>query len=136
MSGAVDTSLTEGIFQKDFIKKLNLTQWDGREDVCATSSRDQCDVTRYTSRIFMTLMSDIFKIKWAHFFQVYTVNDLGTKAERVARIFDTYFAMVQDPSYFQSKFPKTAAMMDSNQRVFLKSLQSVVLLDNTALYEK
>ena len=55
------------VFKEDFVKQLRLQQMKGVEDVCATYSNDSCDVSRYASKVYTTLVSDIFKIKRAHF---------------------------------------------------------------------
>jgi hypothetical protein len=117
---------------------LALQQWEGtraeRKDVCKeVGMRAHCDLSRYSFKIYTTLMSDIFKIKWAHMAGVVAVGESDT-ATRVAEIFQTYFNKKEaDVSVLQTDFPKTSSMIAKNQQHFQKSLSSVVLLDNDSL---
>lgn len=60
------------------------------------------------------------------------------KTERIARIFEVYFsteiAMPNKGDYLLN-YPKTTAMIDNNQQFFLKSLGTLVMLDNDKLAE-
>jgi hypothetical protein len=125
LSDALSSSL-----KSDFSKALSLQQFDGAQELCfSANAKERCDLNRYTSRIFTALMSDIFKIKWANFVGVRSVK-LADKKERIDTLFSSYFAMENDklPS-FQLTYPKTSAMIDNNQQHFVKSLQSLKLLD-------
>ena len=141
LCNARDTSLVpedmkDQIFIKDFHKKLSLQQYYDMEDECSMPSRNRCDMSRYVSIIYTSLMSDIFKIKRAHFLQVYSVDKFSEKSERIANIFATYFRMKEtNASDYQHKYPKTSSMIDNNQSFFLKSLSSLVMLDNDVLYQ-
>jgi hypothetical protein len=82
-------------------------------------------------------MSDLFKIKRAEVLQVPSVQDFKSKETRIARIFETYFAgsETQKNSY-QKKYPKTTTMIDNNQKIIQKSLQTLTLLDNEKIREE
>ncbi|MDR0650008.1 MAG: hypothetical protein LBG59_00960 [Candidatus Peribacteria bacterium] len=130
--------LREGVFKEKFVEKLALQQWEGtredRKDVCReTGNRLHCDMSRYSFKIYTTLMSDIFKIKWAHMAGVRSTGESDTTA-RIAEVFQTYFKKKEaDLSAFQKDFPKTSSMIVKNQTHFQKSLSSVVMLDNDSL---
>jgi len=126
------------IFQGEPAKQLQLQQQEGTRDVCLTSSNDECDVARYSSKVYTSLLSDIFKIKRAHFLQVESVKTFTEKGERVAKVFETLFAtqhMVSNKGEYLVLFPKTAEMIDNNQQFFQKSLQTLIMLDNDKLAE-
>jgi hypothetical protein len=134
----VDDTLINGVFQDHFVKQLKLQQMDGMKDVCLEPSAERCDILRYASKVYTSLMSDVFKIKWAHFLQVYSIKGaVADKYERVANVFKVFFATQESNKgdYFLF-YPKTAAMIDNNQQFFMKSLQSLVMLDNDELLEK
>jgi hypothetical protein len=79
-------------------------------------------------------MSDIFKIKRAHFLQVESVHNFAEKPERIAKIFKVFFSE-QNPNTmdYLLNFPQTSAMIDNNQNFFMRSLQTLVMLDNDGL---
>ena len=123
-------SLTE-VMRPDLYIRLSLEQLkqaETTEDVCALK-KNECDLNRYSSRIFTALMSDIFKIKWANFVGIRS-DQLGSKKERIDALFSLYFSMESDslPS-FTSTYPKTTKMIDNNQQHFVKSLQTLKVLD-------
>jgi hypothetical protein len=84
--------------------------------------------------VYAALMSDIFKIKRAHFLQVESVKTFAKKEDRIAKVFEVFFATQESnkTDYFLL-YPKTVAMIDNNQQFFKKSLQTLVMLDNDAL---
>ncbi|MDR2191120.1 MAG: hypothetical protein LBP53_08405 [Candidatus Peribacteria bacterium] len=128
-------SLVDKVFQKDFVKKLSLQQYQDKDDVCIVGAKQYlCDISRYSFAIFRALMSDIFKIKWAHAVFVDADSKFQEKNKRIANIFKTYFLLNEsDESVYQKKFPKTSAMIDNQQKQFRKYLQSLTMLDNEAL---
>ncbi|MDR2540398.1 MAG: hypothetical protein LBD11_01095 [Candidatus Peribacteria bacterium] len=135
--------LTKDIFKENFTKKLNLQQFKSNKDLCATGSgtnennQSECDLSRYSSKIYQALMSDIFKIKRAEVLQVPSTEVFKNKEDRIASIFDTYFSMNNsDKSAYQKLYPKTVTMIDNNQKIIYKSLQSLSLLDNEGLRKK
>jgi hypothetical protein len=130
--------LKEGVFKENFIEKLALQQWEGtmedRKDTCKEGvAREHCDISRYSFKIYSTLMSDIFKIKWAHMAGVTSVTGSDT-TEKIKKVFQTYFKRSEpNVSDLQKKFPKTSSMIANNQKQFQKSLSSIVLLDNDSI---
>lgn len=136
-SNIVLSDTFSSVFKSDFSKTLALQQFDGSEELCfSAENRERCDLNRYTSRIFTVLMSDIFKIKWANFVGVRSVK-LADKKERIDTLFSSYFAMDSDKlQSFQRDYPKTSAMIDNNQQHFVKSLQSLKILDSDKLSTK
>jgi hypothetical protein len=124
---SLDSSLEE-LLKSDFSKTLSLEQFNGKDDVCALH-KEECDLSRYTSRIFSALMSDIFKVKWANFVGVGSAKSAGKEA-RINTLFSAYFAMDSSKlSSFLLSYPKTTAMIDNNQQHFVKSLQTLKILN-------
>lgn len=116
------------LLKPDLFKALSLGQFGGGVDLCA-AHREECDLSRYTSRVFSALMSDIFRIKRANFLGVRSSKLIGKK-ERIDALFAAYFAMEGSTlPDFQLTFPKTTSMVDSNQQFFVKSLQRLKVLD-------
>ncbi|GHV25683.1 hypothetical protein FACS1894176_04810 [Bacteroidia bacterium] len=135
--------LIKDVFKENFAKKLNLQQFKSSKDLCAAGSgssennQSECDISRYSSKIYQALMSDIFKIKRAEVLQVPSTEVFKNKEDRIASIFDTYFSMNNsNKSAYQKLYPKTATMIDNNQKILYKSLQSLSLLDNEGLRKK
>jgi hypothetical protein len=131
------SSLQEGVFKEKFVEKLALQQreWinEERKDVCKEGGAMRCDLSRYSFKIYTTLMSDIFKIKWAHVAGITSITE-GDTSSKIAEVFETYFQRREsDMSALQKSFPKTSSMISRNQRHFQKSLSSVVMLDNDVL---
>ena len=92
---------------------------------------------RSSSKIYSTLMSDIFKIKWAHALEVYSDKEFPQKSERIAHVFTTYFLMTgHEASEYIKLYPQTSAMIDNNQQIFRRSLKSLVILDNDTIFER
>jgi hypothetical protein len=133
----VPSVLIEGAFKENFVPQLRLQQMKGSDDVCFDESNESCDIARYSSRVYTTLMSDIFKIKWAHFLQVESAKVFAEKTDRIAKVFEVFFATQLSTANrrdYLLLYPKTAAMIDNNQQFFFKSLQSLVMLDNDKLF--
>jgi hypothetical protein len=132
--------LTKDLFKENFAKKLNLQQFKGNQDVCSPSTgnaQNQCDLARYTSKIYLALMSDIFKIKQAEILQVSSLESFKSKEDRIALIFETYFHKNEtEKNSYQKDFPKTTTMIDNNQKILYKTLQSLVLLDNENIFKQ
>ncbi|MDR0860486.1 MAG: hypothetical protein LBO09_05990 [Candidatus Peribacteria bacterium] len=135
--GDKDNELIKSVFKENFAKKLNLQQFKSNKDLCASgsgNSQNECDFSRYSSKVYQTLMSDLFKIKRAEVLQVPSNEVFKSKEDRIAKIFETYFNMSKsDRSEYQKRYPKTSTLIDNNQKILYKSLQSLVILDNEGL---
>jgi len=125
--------------QKDFQQKLKLQLYKGIDDACAINKDHKmkdCDIYRYVTKIYTAVMSEIFKIKWAHVSQIYTSETISEDmTKRVAAVFSGYFNMRLEEKEYQKKFPATSTMIDRDQKFFAKTLKTLFIINNDELYK-
>ena len=124
-------------FKGDIVDHIRLSQIGSNgENLCTINNwslSDDCDMSVYATDIFSTVMSDIFKIKYAQVFQVNSVKSLEDKDKRVQSFLSWYFKFSEDFKTLKARFPETIWVINSNQNFYKRSLNSVQLLDNDML---
>lgn len=129
--GSIDFSEA---FKWDATKLLRLQQMVNWKDQCSlkkSPTLDECDMSIYATEIFSTIMSDVFKIKYAQIFHVDSVNGFENKKKRVAAFLSWYFNIIDEKKI--KDFPDTVDVIDSNQQYYKSVLKTLRLLDNSKL---
>ena len=143
-----------GAFKWDIAKILRLNQmWYGDSysnqngssspvDLCSLEDRgktlNECDIPLYSSEIFSSIMSELFKIMYAQSLHVNSTEWFSSKTdkqERVREFLKWYFKMDYDYSDLKSLYPDTIKTISSNQQTFKNMLWSLKLLNNSAFNE-
>ena len=124
-------------FQKwELVDLFELHQWSAWKDLCSLSDFEtlsDCDMSVYATKIFTSIMSDIFRIKYAQVLQVNTIEDYDEQ-EKVEAFFKGYYYILEKYEVLKSLFPQTLEVLESNQKVYKKILEEEVkIIDNSKL---
>lgn len=128
--GFQTTAIYTEYFREEVDKILLLEQYDKNKTLCSPNNiQPECDISRYTFKVYSNLMSDVFKIKWAYVAQISSAEDVKIE-ERMQSFFTTHFVIKEANSKnYQKKYPQTVAMLDSNQSHFIKTLKTLKVLN-------
>ena len=128
--------LSDVFKEKDLVAALKLKQRSGGKDLCSLDDEeliDDCDMSIYATEIFSTIMSDVFKIKYA---QVLNIDDSENfkPDDKVVQFMSWYFNYY-DKTFDQlnDKFPDTIDVLKSNQKFYKKVLDSVKIINNSEM---
>ena len=128
------------VFKWEVDTILKLQQKSSRKDLCSLDDHpalNDCDMSVYATKIFSSIMSEIFKISYAQSISIDTTTDYEAKSqERIEYFLSWYFNMTDGYEVLQSKFPQTIGVMKSNQLFYKKVLDKLELIDNEKLVEK
>ena len=125
----------DGVFKDDIAKILKLRQISWWKNKCSTAddfSLNDCDMSIYATQIFSTIMSDLFKIKFA---QVLHVNksENFSKSEIVSNFMKWYLDIKTPYSNLRKEYPQTIGVLESNQKHYKSVLDNVKILNNSNL---
>jgi len=137
----VDELYLGGVFKnEDLAKVLKLKQRSWWKDLCSLAdyeNLDDCDMSIYATEIFSAIMSDMFKIKYAQVLHIdNTENFEAEYRSKVEAFMSGYFNMNPiewDYRRLKATFPQTISILESNQKYYKRVLDTVKILDNTAL---
>ena len=122
------------VFKKwDIVDILKLKQSSWWKDNCSlidSNGLQDCDMAIYATKIYSTIMSDIFKIKYAQVLNVDTYENFDAD-KKVESFLSWYFNyMEKDPG---KDFKQTVSVLKSNQKYYRNALNSVKFIDNTEM---
>lgn len=106
------------------------------EDNCSLDKKNQlneCDMSIYATEIFSTIMSDIFKIKYAQVFSVDSSEKFAKTEKRITAFFSWYFFITDEYKKIKDQYPQTISVINSNQKYYKKVLDKLKILDNNKL---
>ena len=106
-----------------------------KTDMCSLDVDSQitdCDIAVYAAKIYAGVMSDIFKVKYAQALHVDGVRNYE-KRKKVEEFMHGYYLIDNTYEEIKTLYPKTVAILESNQEYHKNMLNSLNLLDNTKL---
>ena len=121
----------------DVVSVLKLKQKSWKKDLCSLDDYktiSDCDMSIYATEIFSAIMSDIFKIKYAQVVNVDKLEWFDPK-KKVLDFMLWYFDYDYNGDFkkLQDQFPQTVDVIKSNQEYYRKVLDSVKLINNSAM---
>ena len=131
----IESNLSE-VLGWDIAKTLKLQQRSQGKDKCSWESSnnlDDCDMSIYATEIFSSIMSDMFKIKYAQALSVDSSENFADVEERITAFFLWYFFITDDYKKLKDLYPKTVDVVNSNQTYYKKVLDTVKILNNEEL---
>lgn len=129
-----DSSLDEA-FKGDIAKILKLRQISAWKNNCSPDenySLNDCDLSIYATQIFSSIMSELFKIKYA---QVLHINQSENfvKSDMISDFMNGYFNIKTPYSNIRKEYPQTIGILESNQKHYKSVLDNLKLLNNSNL---
>ena len=129
-----DSSLDEA-FKGDIAKILKLRQISAWKNKCSPDenySLNDCDLSIYATQIFSSIMSELFKIKYA---QVLHINQSENfvKSDMISDFMNGYFNIKTPYSNIRKEYPQTIGILESNQKHYKSVLDNLKLLNNSNL---
>ena len=124
------------VFSWNLAKLLKLQQIAGNgKNLCSLDddiTLNDCDMSIYATKIYEAIMTDLYKIKYAQVLNVDAFENF--KVEEKVKDFMTGYNL-SDKTYKELKnlYPKTLAILESNQMFYKKVLETVKILDNSKL---
>ena len=135
-----NAALSWAFKDEDLVTILKLKQKSGWKDLCSLSDNPglpECDMSIYATEIFSAIMTDIFKIKYAQVMHVDSAEDFASKSkDKVVEFMSGYFDMRLQYKELKNEFPQTVDVLESNQKYYKKVLDTVKIIDNTAMADK
>jgi len=131
--------LVKDAFTWDIVKILKLQQKSEWKDLCSLDAKDnesldECDMAIYATKIFEAIMSDLFKIKYAQVLDVDTNKNFeSVKMKKVESFMGWYFWFSGEYKDIKDEYPKTISILESNQRFYKNTLDTVKILNNQKL---
>ena len=124
-----------GVYQWNFVNKFRLQQMSQWWDLCSLDVNYwimNCDISIYATKIFEGIMSDIFKIKYAQVLGVDDSEDFKPE-KKVEEFMKWYYSVSKKYQEIETDYPKTVAILESDQQYYKSVLKNVKYLDNTKL---
>ena len=132
-----NVKIGDAFLGSEFVDRLKLHQKSWKKDLCSIvdePSLNNCDLSIYSTEIFGTIMSDLFKIKYAQVLHLNSVNGVGSSDKKVVESFlSWYFNLTEEYEKLVKLFPQTIDVVKSNQWYYKKVLNSLKIINNDKL---
>lgn len=125
------------IFKWNIVNTLKLQQISDWKDLCsieAQHSINDCDMSIYATKIYASIMSDLFKIMYAQVLNIDDSENFESIQKTKIENFMSWYFMIHDPyETLITTYPKTIKELESNQKSYKNVLNNLSILDNTKL---
>ena len=132
-----DNDLLSGVYKWDLVELLKLEQMSEWKNLCSLDydyGINDCDMAIYATKIYAAIMTDLFKIKYAQVLDVDTVKNFeGEWRQKVVDYMSWYYLIHKTYDELKDIYPKTVAILESNQKYYKKVLDTVKIIDNSEL---
>jgi len=137
-----ENALVWDAYKWDLVELLDLKQMANWKDNCSLADDPtlaDCDMSIYTTKIYKGIMTDLYKIKYAQVLDVNTVVNFDSIwYKKVLNFMSWYYLLAKTETFdeykkLKSEYPKTIAILESNQRYYKNVLDTVKIIDNSML---
>ena len=132
-----DNALVGEAYKWDLVELLKLEQMSEWKNLCSLDDDygiNDCDMAVYATKIYSAIMTDIFKIKYAQVLDVDTTKNFDSEwKHKVEDFMSWYYFMDNNYDELKDMYPKTVAILESNQKFYKKVLDTIKIIDNSKL---
>lgn len=132
-----ENDLVGEAYKWDLAELLKLEQMSEWKNLCSLDEDygiNDCDMAVYATKIYSAIMTDLFKIKYAQVLDVDTTKNFDSEwKQKVVDFMSWYYLIHKTYDELKDTYPKTVAILESNQKYYKKVLDTVKIIDNSKL---
>ena len=130
-----DNALVDEAFKWDIAELLKLEQMSEWKNLCSLDDDygiNDCDMAVYATKIYSAIMTDLFKIKYAQVLDVNTAKNFDSEwRQKIEDFMHWYYLMDNKYEELKDMYPKTVAILESNQKYYKRVLDTIKIIDNS-----